>query len=186
MSIEVPKTCLSPDKMQVLINSTIAVNNLQGNMAEVGVYLGGSAYYINKNSNGRRVYLFDTFEGIPMSGNYDRHAIGDFSDTSFEAVSEIFLSDSNVELVKGVFPESAKGVIKDDDKFCFVHLDADQYESTKNGLYFFYDKMVKGGIILMDDYGWLPGVYLAITEFFNGKPEALVQEAYFQCYIVKQ
>ena len=181
----IPHSVVSSDRINVLIKCLNLTKDLNGSMSEVGVYRGGSAYHINKHSHGKMVFLFDTFEGIPMQGELDPHPVGDFGDTSYEDVKNLFKNDLNVQVIKGVFPDSAKDVIFEGDKFCFVHIDADQYESTKNCLEFFYPKMVKGGIILMDDYGWLKGVDKAIDEFFEDKTEKIIQEAQYQCYIIK-
>jgi O-methyltransferase len=129
--------------------------------------------------------LFDTFEGIPMKAEIDKHLVGDFADTNYEQVKNHFKTSNNVTVTKGLFPSSAKNVISNFDKFCFVHIDADQYESTLNSLRFFYDKMVVGGFIVLDDWGWLPGVDAAINEFFADKPEKPIQAASMQCFIIK-
>lgn len=64
----------------------------------------------------------------------------------------------------GYFPESAKGVA---DKFCFVNLDTDLYQSILSGLEFFYPQMVDGGVILIHDFfnAKLPGVERAIKDY---------------------
>src|SRR5258706_11429993 len=43
-----------------------------GDLAEVGVYRGGSASLICSMKGDRRFHLFDTFEGLPNPGEYDR------------------------------------------------------------------------------------------------------------------
>ena len=183
---EAPHSLLSTDRIGSIRNLLQQVNILEGSIAEVGCYKGGIGYYLNLHSNGKQVYLFDTFEGIPMQSKIDLHPIGDFNHITFEEVKEYFSDDNNVVVTKGIFPDSAKGVIKNSDKFCFVHLDADQYESTINSLKFFYPKMVSGGIIVFDDYGWLKGVDQAINEFFLYKEETPVESVMHQCFIIKK
>jgi len=61
------------------------VTNLPGDVAEVGVYKGGTARLLAKTfeRTGKTVHLFDTFSGMPPSdANKDLHKEGDFSDTS--------------------------------------------------------------------------------------------------------
>ncbi len=57
-----------------------------------------------------------------------------------------------------------------------MHLDADIYEATLDGLKFFYPRMPKGGIILIHDYNalHLVGIKKAIDEFFKDKPERII------------
>lgn len=182
---EKPVTLLAEDRIQAIEKLVQQVNSLPGNMAEVGSYRGGTAYYINKYSKGKKVYLFDTFTGIPMQGELDPHAVGDFGDTSYEEVKNYFSDSPNVVVTKGLFPDIAKGVIADDEKFCFVHLDVDQYESNKLSIEYFYDKVVPGGVIVFDDYGWLKGIDQSVNEFMADKPEKIVSIAWNQCHIVK-
>lgn len=183
---DVPETLLDINRITVIMNALVQTRHLEGDIAEVGVYKGGIAYYLNKLSHGKKVFLFDTFEGIPMKSENDRHEVGDFNDTSFDEVSKYFIGCDNVKLVKGLFPNSSKNVIKDGDKFSLVHLDADQYESTLNSLNFFYDKMVVGGVIICDDYKFLKGVDMAIGEFLADKKEKEIHSTNMQCLIIKQ
>lgn len=183
---KVPETLLDIQRVSVIMNCLLQTRHLEGDIAEVGVYKGGVAYYLNKLSHGKQVYLFDTFEGIPMKSDVDRHIIGDFNDTSLEEVSAYFVNEANVHLVKGIFPNSASDVLKDTDKFSFVHLDADQYESTLNSLKYFYPKMVTDGIIVCDDYKFLDGVDKAIREFLSDKEEKEIHSTNMQCVIVKK
>jgi len=183
---EAPYSLLSPDRLVSIQELLQSVNHLEGDIAEVGCYKGGTGYYLNKFSNGKKVYLFDTFEGIPMQGELDSHPVGDFGDNPFETVKEYYSDSPNVEVVKGLFPTSTYSVIGDDDKFCFVHIDADQYESTIDSLGFFYPRMVKGGIIVCDDWQWLEGATKAINNYFIFKSEKPIDSVLHQCYIVKK
>lgn len=182
---EVPYSLLSTDRIEKIVELLKSVNHLDGNIAEVGSYKGGIGHYLNANSNGKKVFLFDTFSGMPMRGKYDEHPIGDFADTSFETVKEYFEDSQNVNVVQGVFPESAEGIINKTDRFCFIHLDADQYKSIIDSLRFFYPKMVQGGIIVCDDWKWLDGTTKAINAFFEKKEEKPIDSVMHQCFITK-
>lgn len=139
---------------------------LAGEVAEVGVYKGGTAKLICDNTS-KRVLLFDTFEGMPkVNPMLDIHKQGDFADTSMDHVTKVLGISNNYALYKGVFPrenwEYAAHL-----RFSFVHLDVDIYDSVKECLEFFYPKMSSGGIILLDDYNEpnCPGAKLAADEF---------------------
>jgi len=175
----------------------VNTRSLGGACAEVGVFRGGTAEliaidrgeigsrcyhkerYIQKAHGEycerglRPLYLFDTFTGIPYSGKHDNHhKAGDFSDTSFEEVRDRLAKYEGVSIHQGVFPRDTGSVV-DDVKFSFVHLDVDVYESYINALNVFYPRMIKGGVIICDDYSWgsTLGAKVAIDEFFESKPE---------------
>jgi O-methyltransferase len=131
-----------------LLSYEIKSNNVLGSVAEVGVYRGDFAKYINLLFSDRKLYLFDTFEGFPeVHSKIDRgrgfsRGDQDWSTTSVEIVLSKMPYPNNVIIKKGIFPENAKDV---NDKFCFVSLDVDLYEPTKEGLNFFYPLLSPGG-----------------------------------------
>jgi O-methyltransferase len=137
-----------------------------GCFVEVGVYQGGSALAMLSvaRQQGREMFAYDTFTGIPYKGEHDSHNVGDFSDTSFEKVSEGL---KGATVIQGVFPASAVKM----PPVAFVHLDCDQYQSIKDSLNHLLPLMVDGGIIWFDDYGCLEGANKAVREFFS--PECL-------------
>jgi hypothetical protein len=165
-----------------LINTR--AKNLNGSCAEFGVYKGGSAKLIHSQiASSVKLYLFDTFEGMPEHESIDVYHKGDFSDTSLAHVQR-FLGDSpNIIYKQGYFPDTAKGL--ETEKFAFVHIDCDQYKSILDACNFFYPKMVYGGIIVIDDYGFLNGTKKAVDEFFSDKPEKVIVENAISVYVIK-
>jgi O-methyltransferase len=74
-------------------------------------------------------------------------------------------------------------------RFSFVHIDVDLYQPTRDSLAFFYERMLRGGIILCDDYGSIhcPGATRAFDEFLADKPEKhVIQLTTGQGLIVKR
>jgi O-methyltransferase len=138
-----------------LISFEINNKKLEGNVAELGVYKGKFARYINQYFPSRKLYLFDTFEGFNASDvnseKKNKYSGGDqdFSDTSLESVLKKMPFPGQCEPHKGFFPESAKGL---EDKFVFVSLDADLYDPLYAGLSFFYPRLVRGGYIFIHDF----------------------------------
>ena len=133
-----------------------------------------SAQAIAETLPGKKLYLFDTFAGMPNIGVAGVDCYGfeptDFADTSLSAVQARLQEFPDVEFVPGIFPDSLEqtpGIF--DDEFCFVFLDADIYESTKTGIEFFFPRLVIGGILAVHDYGFEPcgGVKKAVDEFFE-------------------
>ena len=163
-------------------------SKLDGDMAEVGVYQGGSAKLIAEVKNERELYLFDTFEGLPKVSEKDTHfgtsywKTGEFSNTSLESVKDYLSDYKNVYCYKGKFPETSEPIKTK--KFSFVHLDVDLFQSTIDCLEFFYPRMINGGIILTHDYH-TDGVKQAFNEFCKDKKIPQIQLLGSQCIITK-
>jgi O-methyltransferase len=138
-----------------LVSHEIGLKQLKGNVAELGVYQGKFARYINQYFPDRILYLFDTFEGFDARdvSKEEKEGFSDgkqnFADTSIEAVLNLMPNRQQCRPFKGFFPESAVSV---NDEFVFVSLDADLYDPIYNGLLFFYPKLVKGGYIFIHDF----------------------------------
>lgn len=153
-----------------LISYEINKKGLPGNVAELGVYKGKFAQYINQYFPDRLFYLFDTFEGFDSrdvkTETIKNFSSGeqDFSDTSVESVLKIMPNPLMCKAIKGFFPESATGV---KDSFVFVSLDTDLYEPLYNGLKFFYPLLVHGGYIFVHDFNndAYPGARKAVEQF---------------------
>jgi len=164
------------NKIEFIKSIIQKLNDIDGEIAEVGVYKGGTAKIIHKQINNKNnLFLFDTFCGIPNKSDFDNHhIIGDFFDSSYESVANLFTDAENVKIFKGIFPIDT-GKFITDYKFKFVHLDVDMYESYKDGLNFFYNKMIVGGYIVFDDYNEITcmGATKAVDEFFSDKKEKI-------------
>ena len=161
---------------------------LEGDLAEVGVYQGGSAKLICEVKKEKKLYLFDTFTGLPEVSDDDTHFgqkhwyDNEFSNTSVESIKKLLNRYHNVDIVKGIFPESGKEIA--DRKFCFVHLDVDLYKSTIDSLRFFFPKMVPGGIILIHDYH-SDGIQKAFSEFKTENQIHVIELTGSQAMIIK-
>jgi hypothetical protein len=184
-----------------LIEKTVS---LEGNFAECGVFRGHTllplALSLRTKGVSKRVYGFDSFQGFDSAiekdlklggAENDQKQIGGFSHTSYSSlVKKVRLLglDSSIRLVKGYFKDTLNSYSAE--RFCFVHLDCDIYESYRECLHFFYPRMVTGGIILFDEYNdppW-PGCNQAVNEFLADKPERLqeiVRDNYVKYWIAK-
>lgn len=180
---------LSIREMYNIFTLVKKLKNVEGDIAEVGVYRGGSAKIICEVKGNKRLHLFDTFEGMPdVNEMIDKHKKGDFSDTSLDDIVNYLNLYENVLFYKGYFPASAHELEKTPCQFSIVNLDVDIYESTLNGLKFFYPRMNRGGMILSHDYRSIscPGVKKAYDEFFIDKPEHIIELWDTQCLMIKQ
>jgi O-methyltransferase len=137
-----------------LAANEIYKKKLQGNVAEVGVYKGKFAKYINQYFPSKKLYLFDTFEGFDIKDIQTEKKLGlddakqDFSNTSVDLVLKNMPYPEQCIIKKGFFPQTTAGI---EDSFVFVSLDTDLYEPIYQGLIYFYPRMIKGGYIFVHD-----------------------------------
>ncbi len=144
-------------------------NNVLGSVAEVGVYQGDFAKYINMLFPRRTLFLFDTFSGFykNMVGKEDEKIqtdswIDSLNDTSVNTVLAKLPYKEQAVICKGLFPETTEGI---DEKFAFVNLDTDLYESIYFGLNYFWKRLNAGGYIFIHDFeNWI-GVTKAVIQF---------------------
>jgi len=143
---------------------------LSGSVAEVGVFKGEFAKYINQLFPNKKLFLFDTFSGfdnkdivVEKQNNFS-DGNQDFSDTSANLVLQKMKFRQNCIIKKGYFPETAVDV---DEEFCFVSLDPDLYKPIIDGLDYFYPRLVKGGYIFIHDFNndMYSGAKRAVLEF---------------------
>lgn len=163
-----------------LVLDRIVKEGLKGDIAELGVYKGNTAFLLAEiaRRTGGTCYLLDTFEGFSggdLSGvDADKRRGVQFGDTSLNAVRSL-VGEEGVRFVAGHFPETA-AQIPDDARFSLVHLDCDLYAPFAAALRFFYPRLVAGGFLIMHDYSSLiwDGVAQAVDEFLADKPEKII------------
>jgi len=153
-----------------LVSEEIRLRKIEGDVAELGVYKGKFARYLNQYFPDRKLYLFDTFQGfdqrdiIAENDKAFSSADQDFSKTSVASVLSRMPFPQNCIPIKGYFPASATGI---DANFVFVSLDADLFEPIYQGLVFFYPRLAKGGYIFVHDFNneSYPGARKAVEQF---------------------
>ncbi len=174
---------LLEDEAYQMLSCARATAKVKGDIAEVGVYRGGSARLMCEVRGSRALFLFDTFEGLPEAHTGDeRFGSGQYA-ASYEKVRAYLSAFPNIHLFKGLFPATAAAITEK--RFSFVHLDVDLYDSTRDSLEFFYPRVNPGGIILIHDYLWAEGVRRAVQEFCAACPEVILELAGAYCGIVK-
>lgn len=144
----------------------LALSAPPGCFCEVGVYKGGSAavLYEVAISQGRYLHLFDTFTGTPFyKEGLDQHKIdGEFADPW--AARKILIGLPAAQLHIGIYPTTHPFDLED---IAFVHCDCDQYDSYRAVIDRMWPLVVPGGILLFDDYPYLPGAKQAVEETFS-------------------
>jgi hypothetical protein len=181
-------TLVQIDRCFMIYQAACATASLPGSVAELGVYKGGTAKIVGEvlKETGKRIYLFDSFSGMPWTEKDKEKHETLFEDVTLEKVKEYLKEYPAIEFRPDFFPDTAKGL--EQEKFSLVYLDADLYESTKSGLEFFYPRMVTGGIILFDDYGshnWT-GVREAVDTFAKSIGTRAISTVPYQAMLIKQ
>jgi O-methyltransferase len=165
------------DKIQVamtqFMSREVYRQNIEGAVAELGVWRGYNASVMNYFFPDRKLYLFDTFEGFDARDMKEDEQLGydtnnyrrDFGNTNIELVMSKMAHKENVIVRKGWFPESAIGL--EHETFCYVFLDANLYRPMYEGLHWFYPRLANGGYIVVDLFNWdvYPGAKKAVCEF---------------------
>lgn len=153
-----PTSLVGPGAIEDLC--AIARTAPAGCFVEFGVYQGGTAWHLAQiaREQGRVLYLYDTFTGIPCKAPVDSHQIGDFADTSLAQV-QAAIPDAFYGV--GIFPATLMTM----PPIAFAHVDADQYQSVKDSIAYLTPLMVSGASIVFDDYRCLAGADQAIAEW---------------------
>jgi O-methyltransferase len=185
------------DEIYTIYSSVLATGQIEGAIAEVGVYKGNTAKVICETKGERPLFLFDTFEGMPETKITDRDdwEPNTHTDNSVASVRAYLADYPNVYFVSGIFPESINNYSAHrlkEQTFSLVNLDVDLYQSTLDALNFFYPRLTIGGRLISHNYnlkdspgGNTPGVKSAFCEFFEGNTSSIVEIAETQCLIVK-
>ena len=167
-------------------------NSIEGDVVELGVAAGGNfaTMLMGCRDAGimRKGWGFDSFQGIQLAGKKDtsQPGIGEITH-DVEVPDEALLVSSgitvhpkqnvidnltswglydNVELVEGWVQHTLPVYADKIDKIAVLRLDMDIYYPTKIALEFLFDKVVKGGVVVIDDWA-LDGARLACEEYFE-------------------
>ena len=135
-----------------------------GAAAELGVYRGFFARCINQLLPDRKLYLFDSFEGFGEEACAVESFQAAHRNTAIDKVLAIMPQPESITVKPGFFPESLGGLEK---QFCLVSLDVDFYQTTLEGLRYFWPRLVAGGYLMLHDWGSpkLPGVAKALCDY---------------------
>jgi O-methyltransferase len=137
---------------------------LPGDFVECGVNTGIMSLavcdYIDFNRTDKTFWLFDTFNGVPpdqlneaekgRTPNVEFNAI---YPECFELTKRNFAPFPRARLVRGKVPETLSSVEIDQVSFLMIDMNIEYPERA--ALAHFWPKLVSGGIVVFDDYGWL-------------------------------
>ncbi|PWT99355.1 MAG: macrocin O-methyltransferase, partial [Terriglobia bacterium] len=141
------------------------------------------------NERSRTIWLYDTFEGMTEPTEADRIHSGASASALLQAAREYerkessrviayaSLEDVKANLARTGYPlqRHIKGPVETTipltvpERVALLRLDTDWYESTRHELEHLYPRLVPGGILIIDDYGWWQGARKAVDEYFAGQ-----------------
>lgn len=189
-----PFTMTSPERIFALISGVryIAGSKLPGAIVECGVWRGGSMMaaartLLQLGCKDRHLYLFDTYAGMTQPSEKDRTAferqdpaqkyaeaqrpdgVVEWSYASLEEVQQNMWSTGYprelIHFVKGpvekTIPEHAP------EQIALLRLDTDFYESSLHEMEHLYPRLIKSGVLILDDYGHWEGQRTAVEEYFK-------------------
>lgn len=189
-----PYTMTSVERMYSLYEATRYVldRGISGDFVECGVWRGGSAMLIammlkNRNVRDRKLYLYDTFEGMSAPTADDKDFRGqqatqlmeknaDNKETSVWCLADLREVKHNMGLtalpadqivyVQGKVEDTIPATLPTGD-IALLRLDTDWYESTWHELVHLYPRLVEHGILIIDDYGHWEGCRKAVDHYFE-------------------
>jgi hypothetical protein len=169
---------LDPFRADMLLSQLELSLHQPGDVAEFGVFRGGTAMLcallMQRLGIKKKIHLFDSFQGLPEPNRkYDAGYTGGNMRSS-ESNLRTLITRLGVEefciIHPGWFEESV-AQLETSQKFCFVHIDCDLYESAKIALHVAFPKLVAGGLIALDDYyDASGGVHRAVQELLVEYP----------------
>lgn len=188
------ETMTSIERMYALYQATCHVldRNVPGDLVECGVWRGGSvmlmAYaLLSRGCTDRTIWLYDTFDGASPPGDDDVQEISgrrarDILDERerspedpFWAVAPRALVESNLR--RTGYPMDCFRVVPGDvlatipaespASLSVLRLDTDWYQSTRHELEHLYPRLSRGGVLIVDDYGYWRGARKATDEYFQ-------------------
>jgi O-methyltransferase len=140
---------------------------LDGDFVECGVFRGDFAWMVAQMTDfsrqARTFYLYDTFDGFSPAYSSaadfpDAPDFFDFADriyrdpTIYPEVIGKFADFPNIRVVRGVVPDVLSEAAPD--RIAFMHIDLNSATAEIGALEILFDRVVSGGAIVFDDYGW--------------------------------
>ena len=155
---------------------------LEGAIVECGVFMGGSALFaarmLKAAGSTRPLIAMDTFYGfarndperdIDYAGKVVCKPNKKENDFSMQSMANMRSAGyAHLSIVKGDVFETIPQL--EVDRIALMRLDTDTYDTTKFELEQLYPKLVSGGVVIIDDYGFNQGCAQAVNEFLAQSP----------------
>lgn len=160
--------------------------NSEFNFVECGVGDGISAFFTLREISGQKNYhkfsmhLYDSWKVMRQEEllSTELSKIGKYDKLDIE-ITKRNLSEFQDHIIyhQDYIPESFNTLPKPPNSIVYLHIDLNSAKPTLATLKLFYPRLVKGGVILFDDYGWreYEDTKKVIDEFFSDKPGILLK-----------
>jgi hypothetical protein len=157
-------------------------------LVECGCWHGHSTLIIDAIIAESRAHLhvFDSFEGLSRFVAKDKSAVQSCRPEHFASNQKHLASlvSNRVTLHRGWIPE----VFVDIGQISFASIDVDLYEPTRDALAYWYDRLMPGGIMYFDDYGYtsFPGATMAVKEHLSEcHPHLFIEAPMGSAFLIK-
>jgi len=193
-------TMTSPERLFALIQAVrhVCAASIPGDIVECGVWRGGSMMAVARTllecgDSTRNLYLFDTFEGMSVPTSRDVAIDGQTADALLGSQDKgdpksvwCYASLDDVKLAMlgtgydGTSMHFVKGKVEDSipnhspESIAILRLDTDWYESTRHEMEHLFPRLVRGGVLIVDDYGHWSGCRQAIDEYLQERKVSLL------------
>jgi O-methyltransferase len=190
-------------------------NNISGDFVECGVWRGGNLILfekmIEKLNIKKKIYAYDTFEGMSKPGKFDytfknenaKKIIDTLRSKKVDPKKNIVLAEcslaevkknynkntklnKNLICIKGQVEKTLKIKKNLPKKISILRLDTDWYESTKIELEVLFPLLSKNGILIIDDYGYWGGARKAVDGYFKNISVALFKIDFTSRFVLKR
>lgn len=157
-----PATPHFPDSRATLEFGLALAAGQEGMALEFGVFSGRTLRVIAAARDGKNVFGFDSFNGLPEDWR-DGFPAGTFA---VDEPPEVL----GAELVTGLFADTLPGFLRDHpEPVAFLHIDADLYSSARTVLRHVGPRLRPGSVVVFDEYfnypGWQEHEYRAWREY---------------------
>jgi len=164
---------------------TVLKNDIPGDVVELGCYVGTTSVFLASRlkTTGRKLYLYDSFEGLPPKTTEDESPAG-MQFTTGELLATKKQLIRNLKQANVPMPVIKKGWFSDltaadvPPRIAFAFLDGDYYHSVWDSLTLISNFLAPGATIIVDDYAneALPGAAKAVDTWLKTNPGRLVIE----------
>ncbi|BAS56440.1 MULTISPECIES: TylF/MycF/NovP-related O-methyltransferase [Leptolyngbya] len=178
-----PYTLCTSDRLTNLaaLCEYLNLNQIDGDFVECGTYKGGSAAVISTFLEDRHLWLYDSFAGMPPTTAKDGddakvwvgECVGTIEDLK-TILHTVGTDEQSYTIRKGWFETTFQAELPE--KVALLHCDADWYDSVTLVLETFYPRIVTGGCIVLDDFGYWEGCREAFYDFCDRHHEKPVLE----------
>ena len=182
-----PYTLLDPARSYTLWQCSKNLKDIKGKILDIGCLMGGAGFIMSKANRKGNTYLFDSFSGFRKNDGLHKKDIFYYDDINLVKKNIKKLKLKQTDVFRTYFPKNVKIKIN---KIKLCHIDVNTYSDTKKIFNFVHTKVIKGGIIIFDDFGiWgVDGIkkFIYKNEQKYSKKYHFIKNYMGQCILIKK